>query len=256
MFHLISYGIKSIYSCTKSRFRPTFNVVILGIDNAGKTTLRKAISDEDSLSSSKPTMGYKSHDVPLSKMTLRLIDLGGNASIRQYWKRYYAEAHAVIYVVDSTDATRMQEAQDELQRILTHPDITEKPILIALNKQDLPGSTPLSSFAVPKYRQEQPLRAVATVALVHEDAGWRTGLKWLQTSLSIHRKRLFTQVSAAQKNVKPHHGGLTREERLDRLRQLRAAREAEKQREDEVVVAASETIHIVPGQLVESTAVD
>lgn len=45
-------------------------------------------------------------------------DLGGQTGIRPYWRYYYPNTHAIIYVVDSTDVERLPTTRDEFHQIL------------------------------------------------------------------------------------------------------------------------------------------
>ncbi len=45
-------------------------------------------------------------------------DLGGQSSIRPYWRCYYPNTDAVIFVVDSTDIERLEVAKAELFALL------------------------------------------------------------------------------------------------------------------------------------------
>ena len=58
------------------------------------------------------------------------------------WEMYYADATAVIFVIDSADRLRMAVAKDELETILTHEDINKNNavFLFFANKSDLPNS--------------------------------------------------------------------------------------------------------------------
>lgn len=49
-------------------------------------------------------------------------------------------ADAIVFVVDSVDVERMEEAKMELMRTAKSPDNSQVPILILANKQDLPGA--------------------------------------------------------------------------------------------------------------------
>lgn len=41
-------------------------------------------------------------------------DIGGQEAIRPYWKNYYDNTDGLVYVVDSTDDMRTEEASKEL----------------------------------------------------------------------------------------------------------------------------------------------
>lgn len=67
-------------------------------------------------------------------------DLGGQTSIRPYWRCYYANTAAVIFVVDSTDIERLQTAADELAAMLNEEELKDAALLVFANKQDQPGA--------------------------------------------------------------------------------------------------------------------
>jgi GTPase SAR1 family protein len=45
-------------------------------------------------------------------------DLGGQTSIRPYWRCYYNNTDAIIYVIDSADIERLSIAKEELMSML------------------------------------------------------------------------------------------------------------------------------------------
>lgn len=61
---------------------------------------------------------------------------GEKGQYRSLWEHYYKEANAIIFVIDSVDRIRMCVAKDELEGMLSHPDIRERriPILFFANK--------------------------------------------------------------------------------------------------------------------------
>ena len=69
-------------------------------------------------------------------------DLGGQTSIRPYWRCYYPNTDAIIFVVDSADSERMPVARGELAAMLEEEELRDATLLIFANKQDLPGSLP------------------------------------------------------------------------------------------------------------------
>lgn len=69
-----------------------------------------------------------------------LQDLGGQTSIRPYWRCYYANTAAVIFVIDSTDIERLGTASDELAAMLNEDELRDAALLVFANKQDQPGA--------------------------------------------------------------------------------------------------------------------
>lgn len=69
-----------------------------------------------------------------------LQDLGGQTSIRPYWRCYYANTAAVVFVIDSTDIERLGTAADELAAMLSEEELHDAALLVFANKQDQPGA--------------------------------------------------------------------------------------------------------------------
>lgn len=64
-------------------------------------------------------------------------DIGGQKHIRPYWKNYYQNTDALVYMVDSADKRRTDEAAEELQALLDEELLAGIPLLVFANKQDL-----------------------------------------------------------------------------------------------------------------------
>lgn len=67
-------------------------------------------------------------------------DLGGQTSIRPYWRCYYSNTDAIIYVVDSVDRERLGLAKEELVAMLEEEELKDAAILVFANKQDMEGA--------------------------------------------------------------------------------------------------------------------
>ena len=48
---------------------------------------------------------------------LNVWDIGGQKSIRPYWRNYFDQTDALIYVIDSADRRRMEETGVELGQV-------------------------------------------------------------------------------------------------------------------------------------------
>ncbi|EGV64309.1 ADP-ribosylation factor protein 3 [Yamadazyma tenuis] len=176
MFHLAS----SLY--TQYTKREQYNVLILGLDNAGKTTFLehlkllyaspdsskkpKRSKDTASIIKSKrilPTVGQNTTTIKYesssdshlnyNNINLKFWDLGGQKSLRNMWSRYFTSCHGIIFIIDSTDTERFQECYETLVN-LTHDEnwgsanndydnMVNVPILMMANKQDLPQAIDL-----------------------------------------------------------------------------------------------------------------
>ena len=67
-----------------------------------------------------------------------LQDVGGQDKIRPLWRHYYTGTQGLIFVVDCADRDRIDEARQELHRIINDREMKDAIILIYANKQDLP----------------------------------------------------------------------------------------------------------------------
>jgi ADP-ribosylation factor 6 len=69
-------------------------------------------------------------------------DVGGQDKIRPLWRHYYTGSEGLIFVVDSADRDRIDEARQELHRIIGDREMRNALLLVFANKQDLPGGIP------------------------------------------------------------------------------------------------------------------
>jgi len=113
-----------------------FRILMLGLDNSGKTTALKQLAGED-VDHITPTQGFNIKSVQHSGFKLNVWDIGGQKHIRPYWKNYYENTDAIVYMVDSSDRRRTDEAAEELQGLLEEELLSGAPVLVYANKQDL-----------------------------------------------------------------------------------------------------------------------
>lgn len=113
-----------------------YKIVMVGLDNAGKTTALYRLNLGQAVST-VPTIGSNVERVSHNNMTFEVWDLGGQASLRSTWSLYLPGADAVIMVVDSTDRARMGIVKQELASLLSSNQLTTAPLLVLANKQDL-----------------------------------------------------------------------------------------------------------------------
>ena len=68
---------------------------------------------------------------------LAIWDMGGKDEVRGMWRHYCRNSQGIIFVVDSEDRRRMEEAKDELGKMLGVDEVKGVPVLVLANKQDL-----------------------------------------------------------------------------------------------------------------------
>ena len=114
-------------------------ILILGLDGAGKTTILYRLQLGEVVSTI-PTIGFNMETVRYKNIQFQVWDLGGQTSIRPYWRCYYANTDAVIYVVDACDRDRVPTSREELHSMLEEEELKDAALLVFANKQDMPNA--------------------------------------------------------------------------------------------------------------------
>uniref|UniRef100_A0A7S2UBI2 Uncharacterized protein n=1 Tax=Attheya septentrionalis TaxID=420275 RepID=A0A7S2UBI2_9STRA len=112
-------------------------ILLLGLDNAGKTTLLHRLRT-NSLLSFPPTERPNLERFTVHGITFVGWDLGGHEAVRHLWDEYVCDgSNAVVFVIDVADAQRLGEVRDELDALVNDGAIEGVPLAILLNKCDL-----------------------------------------------------------------------------------------------------------------------
>jgi ADP-ribosylation factor-like protein 2 len=117
-----------------------------GLDNAGKTTIVKRINNED-VTEVSPTLGFNIKSMEYLGFRLNIWDVGGQTTLRSYWKNYFEQTDGLIWVVDSSDRRRLAECATELHKLLMEERLTGASLLIFANKQDVAGALTTQQIA-------------------------------------------------------------------------------------------------------------
>lgn len=197
MFSLL-YGLYE-YLFRKAEFR----LLIVGVDKAGKTTLleqvKRAWTDAEGLPPSQilPTVGLNIGRVEAFGSKLVFWDLGGQVGLRSIWEKYYAEAHAVIFVVDAAAPHRFDDAKDALHRALGNKELEGAPVLVVANKADLGEAVMVSEItpALDVQRLGSRARKVLAGSALTGD-GLQEGITWIVEAVkrSPRTQRLTEQL--------------------------------------------------------------
>ncbi|ELT95541.1 hypothetical protein CAPTEDRAFT_138515 [Capitella teleta] len=113
MFTLLSGFYKYMFQ------KEEYFVLILGLDNAGKTTYLEQTKTKFSrnykgmnLSKITTTVGLNIGKIDIGNVRLNFWDLGGQEELQALWDKYYAESHAVVFMIDSSDKERIEESKE------------------------------------------------------------------------------------------------------------------------------------------------
>jgi len=118
----------------------------LGLDNAGKTTILRKFCGEP-IDTIEPTLGFNIQTLQHAGYNLNLWDVGGQKSIRAYWRNYFESTDGLIWVVDSADRMRLELCKEELKKLLQQERLAGASLLIFANKQDVAGALSANEIA-------------------------------------------------------------------------------------------------------------
>ncbi|KAL0230442.1 hypothetical protein PCE1_004002 [Barthelona sp. PCE] len=131
-------GLHTVLKALKKE-EHSMRILVLGLDNSGKTTIVKRFIGED-IHSISPTLGFNTVTTFHNGFRINLMDVGGQKTIRAYWKNHFEETDAVIWVIDSADKIRLEETHDELHAVLQAERLAGASLLVCANKQDIEGA--------------------------------------------------------------------------------------------------------------------
>ncbi|NHK31014.1 MAG: GTP-binding protein [Asgard group archaeon] len=117
------------------RQKKQFKIAVVGLDSAGKTTMLNFLRFEKNIET-LPTIGVNVEVLKRENVNLSIFDLGGQLHFRNLWGTLMRGSSAIIFVLDSADRYRLEEAKNELWKVLLDPNYPDAPLLIVANKQD------------------------------------------------------------------------------------------------------------------------
>jgi len=159
-------------------------ILMVGLDAAGKTTILYKLKLGE-IVTTIPTIGFNVETVEYKKINFTVWDVGGQDKIRPLWRHYFQNTQGLIYVVDSNDRDRIQEANEELQKMLREDELRDATLLVFANKQDLPNAMSVSEITDKLGLHSLGSRKwyiQATCATTGD--GLYEGLDWLSTALN------------------------------------------------------------------------
>ncbi|KAM6126482.1 ADP-ribosylation factor 4 [Phoenicopterus ruber ruber] len=163
-----------------SRTRPAG----VGLDAAGKTTILYKLKLGE-IVTTIPTIGFNVETVEYKNICFTVWDVGGQDKIRPLWRHYFQNTQGLIFVVDSNDRERIQEAAEELQKMLQEDELRDAVLLLFANKQDLPNAMAISEMTDKLGLQSLRNRTwYVQATCATQGTGLYEGLDWLSNELS------------------------------------------------------------------------
>ncbi|SBS81438.1 ADP-ribosylation factor, putative (ARF1) [Plasmodium ovale wallikeri] len=157
---------------------------MVGLDAAGKTTILYKVKLGEVVTTI-PTIGFNVETVEFRNISFTVWDVGGQDKIRPLWRHYYSNTDGLIFVVDSNDRERIDDAREELHRMINEEELKDAIILVFANKQDLPNA--MSAAEVTEKLHLNTIRErnwfIQSTCATRGD-GLYEGFDWLTTHLN------------------------------------------------------------------------
>ncbi|KNA18923.1 hypothetical protein SOVF_066280 [Spinacia oleracea] len=121
-------------------FKQEMELSLIGLQNAGKTSLVNVVATGGYSEDMIPTVGFNMKKVTKGNVTIKLWDIGGQPRFRSMWERYCRAVSAIVYVVDAADHDNISISRSELHDLLSKPSLSGIPLLVLGNKTDKAGA--------------------------------------------------------------------------------------------------------------------
>ena len=145
--------------------RKDLKITIVGLPNAGKTTLVKAIANQNTEEQTVPTIGAQHQDVRVGKVNFSITDIGGSQKYKFLWSVYCKNSDFILFVIDAADSESVDSSAIQLESLLNDSESSNVPILIIANKLDLPGCISAEDISSKFKLQEVDDRKIEIFAL-------------------------------------------------------------------------------------------
>lgn len=128
---------------TGSRHKPEARILLLGLDGAGKSSLLYKLKYNEDFHT-VPTVGFNVEMIDAKKKRVKIAltvwDVGGQIKMRAHWRNFYQDTAGIVFVVDSSDVKRLDEAKRVLEQTLKSDHLRGLPVVVLANKQDIEGA--------------------------------------------------------------------------------------------------------------------
>lgn len=116
---------------------------------------------------------------------MNVWDVGGQDHLREFWRHHFTGTQGLIYVVDSSDRDRLQEAAEQFESVVSDLQLNDAAILILANKQDLPNAASSEEvteiFQINQLLNGRKCHVQPTTATTNQ--GITEGMSWLANNM-------------------------------------------------------------------------
>ena len=131
---MMSTMAQTLRKLTEGFFIKKLDMVIIGLENSGKSTLLSALTNGQP-TDTVPTIGLNVKVIQKGRVQMKCWDIGGQVQYRSEWSQYCKGCDVVLFVVDAAAPQKLSTARKELHKLLG--SIGSKPLLVLANKIDI-----------------------------------------------------------------------------------------------------------------------
>ncbi|KAL4433172.1 hypothetical protein ABPG74_010867 [Tetrahymena malaccensis] len=160
---------------------------MLGQNAAGKTTILFQMKLGQYIQN-LPTIQFNVESVEYKNIKLTIWDIAAQQNLRELYRHYSKGKYALIYVLDSTNPNRMDEAKQTIEKVIQSQDMNGIPVLILANKQDI------ATMNVSEISNKLQLHTIKGIGqwliqgcCAKNGEGICDGLDWLSSILNIQQ---------------------------------------------------------------------
>ena len=128
---IIASLLQNVYGRFNSK--TPVRLLMLGLDAAGKTTILYKLKLNETVNTI-PTIGFNVETVTYKNLEFNCWDVGGQTTLRPLLQHYYANCQGLIFVVDSNDRERINEAAEVFNNLVNDEELKDCAILVFANK--------------------------------------------------------------------------------------------------------------------------
>merc|ERR1711862_110995 len=117
-------------------------IVVVGLDNSGKTTVLNCLKPKKASLETVPTVGFSTEEFQKHGVNFCAFDMSGQSRYRNLWEHYYDDIEGIIVVVDAAEQIRFAVVKNELEQMIENEAVSKRrlPVLFLSNKMDADGA--------------------------------------------------------------------------------------------------------------------
>jgi small GTP-binding protein len=179
----IKTKISDLFSSLRGRKKAS--IVILGLDNAGKSTLVNLL--QGVTTPPIPTIGFNIEEIVFNNTTITICDIGGQSTFRNFWNKYVSTMDGLVFMIDICDKERFETSYHAFQKMFNELK-NGISVLLLLNKIDkLENANEIKEARerIEKLYKVSTERSTANPVIIADDNGLNKEFKTKIYTLSV-----------------------------------------------------------------------